>query len=205
MSGPLGVTVVAYACLVLAAFLAVVEAALPTFGMAGTAALILAVAGGAGAIRSDSPWWPLLGVGVAAICWAVAVIGGLPHSNVERAGLGAFAGGSLLYGALAGDLATVVLGTGASAGAAMIVPALGSRVAALRDAPAVTGQNALVGRAATVLRWDGTRGTIRLEGSLWNATGPAGLSAGDVVSVEGWSGLTAIVAAAATAGGEERT
>jgi membrane-bound ClpP family serine protease len=203
MSGPLGVTVVAYACLVLAAFLAVVEAALPTFGTAGTAALILAVAGAAGVVRSDSPWWPLLGVAVAAVCWAVAVIGGLPGSGVERVGLGAFAGGSLLYGALAGDIGTVALGTGASVGAAMVVPALGSRVAALRDVPSVTGQGALVGRPAGVLRWDETRGTIRLEGSLWNATGPAGLSAGDTVRVEGWSGLTAIVAATAPAAGGE--
>jgi membrane protein implicated in regulation of membrane protease activity len=201
MSGPLGITVVAYACLVLAAFLAVLEAALPTFGAAGTAALILAVVGGAGVVRAEGPWWPLLAIAIAAVCWAVAVIGGRPHSAIERAGIGAFAGGSLLYGALADDLATVALGTGASVGAAMVVPMLGSRVAALRDAPSVTGQGALVGRPATVARWDETRGTIRLEGSLWNATGPSGLSAGDTVLVEAWSGLTAIVAAPAPAGG----
>jgi membrane-bound serine protease (ClpP class) len=204
MSGPLGVTVVAYACLVLAAFLAVLEAALPTFGIAGTVALVLGLVGAAGVVQAEGPWWPLLGVAVAALCWAVAVIGGRPRSGVERAGLGAFAAGSLLYGALADDLPTVAVGTGASVGASMLVPLLGARVAALRDAPSVTGQDALLGRPATVARWEGTRGTIRLEGSLWNAAGPADLSVGEAVLVEGWSGLTAIVAARAPAGGGEQ-
>lgn len=197
MSGPLGVTVIAYACLVAALFLAVVEAALPTFGIAGALALVLAIGGGAGVASGAGPWWPLAGLVLAAGCWTASVMGGRPGSRAERVGLAAFAGGSLLYGVLARDVPTLGVGVVASLLSARLVPSLARRIAALRDTPSVTGQQALVGRLALVEHWDGQVGRVRLEGTLWNATGPTRLRPGDMVVVEGWSGLTVLVASEA--------
>lgn len=187
-------TVIAYACLVAALFLAVLEAALPTFGTAGTLAFIMAIAGGLGVAQGTGPWWPLLGLVVAAGCWAASVMGGNPGSRAEHIGLGAFAAGSGLYGLLAGDAATVVCALVASVVAWRTVPGLARRIAALRDRPSVAGQQALIGQPASVEEWHGASGRVRLEGSLWTATGPTYLRPGDTVLVAGWSGLTVIVA-----------
>lgn len=195
MNGPLGVTVIAYLCLVLATFGILVEAALPTFGVAGAVAAGLAVAGGIGVAADGSPWWPLLGLVVGAGCWGVSVVVGRPGDRLEHAGLIAFAGGSLLYGVVAGDIPTVVVGAGASAGLAAFVPRLSGRVARIREAPSPVGLPSLVGATAEVVRWEHGTGTIRLDGTLWNAAGPIGLTPGAMVSVASWSGLRAIVAA----------
>ena len=54
----------------LAALLVVVEAALPTIGIAGSLALGLSVGAVVGLERQDAPWWPLLGPALAVVVWA---------------------------------------------------------------------------------------------------------------------------------------
>jgi membrane protein implicated in regulation of membrane protease activity len=46
-----------------------------------------------------------------------------------------------------------------------------------------------VGRTTTVSAWDGTTGTVVLDGSFWNAEGPEGLAGDDEVVVSGYEGM----------------
>jgi len=53
---------------------------------------------------------------------------------------------------------------------------------------------ALVGRAGVVATWVSDAGSVRLDGSLWNATSASPLATGDQVVVVGYTGLTIDVA-----------
>ena len=55
--------------------------------------------------------------------------------------------------------------------------------------------DALVGRVATVERSDGHAGTVRLDGSLWTATGGSGSlpDPGETVLVAGYDGMILLV------------
>ena len=57
----------------------------------------------------------------------------------------------------------------------------------LVDLPAQTGIEAFDGRTATVVSWDTAtnRGTVRLDGSLWNAAATVPVRSGDEVLVIG--------------------
>lgn len=54
---------------------------------------------------------------------------------------------------------------------------------------ATVGAETLVGRRATVVRALTPRGLVKLDGELWEAHGPAGLSPGDEVVVREVDGL----------------
>ena len=69
-------------------------------------------------------------------------------------------------------------------------PTLRRMAGQVADRPTKTGMSALVGQRGTVVRWKGQAGTVRLQGSLWNAVGPAPGPAGAEVEVIGWSGST---------------
>ena len=93
--------------LTLACALLLVEVALPTFGVAGVSALVLAGLGLAVLVEQGHPWWPLLLVALAVCTWAAVLLTWVPTRLGQVAAAAAFAGGSVTYGVLAADIVTV--------------------------------------------------------------------------------------------------
>jgi len=56
--------------------------------------------------------------------------------------------------------------------------------------PVMTGREVMVGGPAQVVAWDGTEGRVRAQGEVWSARGPAGLAAGQHVTIKAIEGLT---------------
>lgn len=176
--------------LTLAAALFLVEVALPTLGVAGFTSLALAVVAFTAAGDQEHPWWPLLLV-IAAVClWTVLLVGQWEAPAYQLVAAGMFAAGSVGYGLLARDAATVALGAGGSVGLPFCFAPLLRAASRLRQMPPQLGMEALVGRTGTVVHWGDGSGTVRVEGSLWNATSHLPLSPGTVVVVDGFSGMT---------------
>lgn len=180
--------------LTVACALLVVEVALPTFGIAGGAALLLGAVGVAVLAEQSLPWWPLLLVALAVTIWAAVLLAWVPSLPGQVAAASAFAAGAVSYGALVGSAPTIVL---AAAGAVALPlgfrPLLRATHELVELAPKL-GMESLLHRRATVVRWSCGRGTVRLDGSLWNATSTAPLQPGAEVVVVDVVGMTLDVA-----------
>ena len=176
--------------LTLSAALFLVEVALPTLGVAGFTSLALAVVGFSAAGDQHHPWWPLLFVIFAVCLWTVLLAGQWDSTTYQLVAAGMFAAGSVGYGLLARDPVTVVLGAGTSVAMPFCFAPLHRAANRLRQLPAQTGMEALVGRHGTVVQWGDGAGTVRVEGSLWNASSHLPLAKGAAVVVEGFTGMT---------------
>ena len=77
----------------------------------------------------------------------------------------------------------------------VIIPLVAQR--ALRGQAALTGPEGLVGRTAEVRRWSGTRGTVFVNGELWEAESRLPVAVGDRVTVLAVSNLSLRVEPAA--------
>ena len=177
--------------LVLAAVLFLVEVALPTFGVAGCSALVLTVFAGAGAVANEQdPWWPLLLVAAAACLWAAFLTVLRSPPSGEGAAAGLFALGSIGYGVLARDATTVAVAVVASAALPLAFRPLLEAAGRLALLPAQVGMEALVGRSGEVVRWRAGSGTVRIDGSLWNARSAVPLMPGTDVVVVGYDRMT---------------
>jgi len=184
----------------LAAALLLIEAALPTFGVAGTSAFALGVVAVASANETDAPWWPLLFVVVAVGLWAVVLAMHRDASTeLQVVAAALFATGSVAYGVLATDALTIVVAVVSSVGLPLAFPRLLGATRRLVDLPPQTGMEALVGRTAEVVHADGVHGTVTLDGSFWNVHGTVPLAPGSCVVVVAWSGMTLEVAPIAVA------
>lgn len=176
--------------LTLAAALFLVEVALPTLGVAGTAALLLAVWAVAVVDRQGYAWWPLMLVVAAVFVWAVLLTRRRASLASQAVAATLFGSGATIYGVLADDPGTVAVGVvGAGALAAGFRPLLAA-TRRLLDLPHQTGMEALVGRVGVVTSWADGRGTVRIDGSLWNARDPREFAPGTEVVVRGFSGMT---------------
>jgi membrane protein implicated in regulation of membrane protease activity len=163
--------------------------ALPTFGVAGIGGFSLLAAGVVGLSKGDDPWWPLVLIAVAVCLWAVLIArrSASPAARVTAAGL--YALGSVGFGAAAGSPGAVAVGAAATVGLAAGFPFLLRATTHLLERTPHVGMEAFEGRTATVVRWDGERGTVRLDGSLWNASAEVPLLVGDEVVVVGHDGM----------------
>ena len=193
------VPVVVLIATALAAILILVEAALPTFGVAGTAALGFATIAILSTGGDGQSWWPLLFVVVAVLMWAVQLTVRRHHRVLEVAAAVAFAGGSIGYGIAAGDLPATVVAMIASVALPLVFPRLANATRRILDQPPRAGMEALVGLSGEVVvppagpPPDG-RITVRVEGSLWNAHGTSTLPIGTNVVVTGFHGMTLDIA-----------
>jgi membrane-bound ClpP family serine protease len=183
-----------------AAALIVVEAALPTMGVAGGLAVVMGVVGVVGIQHQDADWWPLAGCAVAVVLW-IALIAYRARSVVlEVAAAALFAAGAIGFGVAADDAATGLLGAAIAVKLLIAFPYVRAAASRLADRPARTGMDDLVGRPGLVTAWSGRAGTVRVQGSLWNAVAgegdPVGKApkAGDEIEVVGWEGMTVQVA-----------
>jgi membrane-bound ClpP family serine protease len=174
---------------VLAAALLVGEFALPTLGIAGTAAAGLIVLAIVGITEADLEWWPLSLAVIAVVMWCVMIARRQTSVVQQGVAVGIFTAGSLGFGILEEDPTTIVLALVSAAGLAIGFPVLFDRAARLHDAPSPVGMASYVGRTAKVSAWEGTVGSVVLDGSFWNAEGPAGLAVDDEVDVTGFEGM----------------
>jgi membrane-bound ClpP family serine protease len=185
----------------LAALLIVVEAALPTVGIAGTLALALGVGAVVGIARQDALWWPLLGPAAAVALWSVMVARRSRPLGVQVAAAGLFGAGGVAFGAAADSPGTVVLSVLAMGILAADFPWLHGAAQRLLERPTQVGMDSLVGATATVVAWHDGTGTVRLQGSLWNARTAAAaepsseqptasFEPGDTVAVTAFRGTT---------------
>jgi membrane-bound ClpP family serine protease len=177
----------------LAAALFVIEVALPTAGVAGSLALVFGVVAAAAVVRQDAVWWPLVGPKAAVVLWAVMIARRQRSPALEAAAVVLFAGGALAFGLLADSAGASILGVALGLALGAGFPRLHERARALLEQPPRTGMEAVIGQGAEVVRWKGTAGTVRLAGSLWNATSPAPLKVGEAVSITAYSGSTLAV------------
>jgi membrane-bound ClpP family serine protease len=184
----------------LAAALLVVEVALPTMGVAGTLSLALAVLGIAAIDRQQADWWPLAGPAVAVVLWAVLVAARRRSVLLEALAGVLFAAGAVGFGVAQSSAGTAVLGVVLAAVLVVDYPRVHAAADRLAGQPAQVGMEALVGLTGTVAGWSDRSGTVRVQGSLWNAVSGAGdvgakrPEVGDEIEVVGWSGMTVQVA-----------
>jgi membrane-bound ClpP family serine protease len=184
----------------LGAALLLIEIALPTYGVAGTLAALLGIAGVAAIDRQQADWWPLLGPALGVVLGEVLIARRQRVAWVEGLAVALFAGGAVAFGVLADSPGTALVGVVLTVGLAAAFPALHRAANRLLDRPMKTGMEALVGQRGTVVRWAGSAGTVLLQGSRWNAVG-AELAEGDEVEVVGSTGSTIAVARATTPSG----
>jgi len=161
-----------------------VEAALPTFGVATVAGLGLLGLGVLAAGEQPSPWWPLILVAAALCIWAVLLIAQRPSPAAQAVSASLFGIGSVAYGVLATDPATVAVGVVGSVALPFAFRRLLAASVRLVDAAPQTGMEALIGRPATVVAWTQDHGTVRVDGSLWDARSGAGTPAPVAVNTE---------------------
>ncbi len=186
-----------------AAILVLVEAALPTFGVAGTAALGFATIAILSTDGNDRSWWPLLFVVLAVVMWAVQLTVRRHHRALEVAAAVAFAGGSIGYGIASKDAPAIIVAVITSAVLPSLFPRLARATRRILDQPPRAGMESRVGLPGVVVAslaephaepLPDERVTVRVEGSLWNAHGVTALPAGTRVVVTGFHGMTLDVA-----------
>ncbi|MCU1343767.1 MAG: NfeD-like C-terminal, partner-binding, partial [Acidimicrobiia bacterium] len=128
----------------------------------------------------------VVGVAMWAVALAVRRYGGiLPVSAAVL-----FAGGSIGYGIAAHDWAAFLVAIAGAAALPYGFPRLKRATARLMTAPLQNGMAALLGRHGEVVRWSGGAGTVRIDGSLWNARSAVALAPGVDVVVTAWEGMT---------------
>jgi membrane-bound serine protease (ClpP class) len=179
----------------LASALLLIEAALPTAGLAGISGLALAVAGVVAVDRQGEAWWPLALIALAVCLWGILLLRRSVSIPGRATAVGLHAAGGIGYGVLAGDLLAVVVGAVAPAGLSAGYPPLREAMSRLLDRPPQVGMEALVGRMAVVERADGRRGTVRVDGLAWKAEAKSGdlPAPGCEIRVTGYRGLTLFV------------
>jgi membrane-bound serine protease (ClpP class) len=85
----------------------------------------------------------------------------------------------------------VILGSTATT-AVLIFGIVGAAMRARRRPP-TTGAEEMIGASATVVDWDGARGSVRVHGEIWSARADRSLSPQSAVRVVGREGMTLIV------------
>jgi membrane protein implicated in regulation of membrane protease activity len=126
-------------------------------------------------------------IAVAVSLWGVLLVrkSASPAGRATAAGL--YALGTIGFGVSAGSVGAMAVGAVATGGLSAGFPLLLRATRRLLEQPAQMGMEAFDGRRATVASWDweANRGTVRLDGSLWNASANVPVRAGDEVLVVG--------------------
>lgn len=192
-SSPLAV----YVITTVAVALALVEVALPTFGVAGASAGAMGLLALWGVDARSHPWWPFVLIGFAFALWAVELVRG--SRTLRWPAAAAFGIGSVSFGLATDDLGTSICAAAATVTFAAAFPTLSRAMARLNAARSPIGLDALDGRRAVVDRWDQGSGTVVVDGSRWSAVGPPFLDPGATVTIVGHDRMTLTVTSAPAA------
>jgi membrane-bound ClpP family serine protease len=177
------------------------EVALPTVGLAGTTGLALAGLALWGVDRQDEAWWPLFGIVAAVVIWGVLIAMHRRSIGGQAIAAGLFLAGGIGYAIATDDWAGAITAVVTAAILAWCFEVIARGADRLAGAKPAVGLDSYVGEFARVTEWENGRGRVILEGSLWSATGPSQLAAGDEVVVTGSSGLSLQVDAVQSAHG----
>jgi len=159
--------------------------------VAGIGGFALLWVGLVGISQGDDTWAPLTLIAVSVSLWAVLLVRRTASASGQLTAAGLYALGTVGFGALAGSPGAVAVGVGATGALAATFPVLLGAANRLLTQPAQVGMEAFEGRKATVVSWDweANRGTVRLDGSLWNASADVPLLPGDEVVIVGHEGM----------------
>jgi membrane protein implicated in regulation of membrane protease activity len=141
-----------------------------------------------GISQRDETWAPLMLIAVAVCLWAVLLVRKTASPSGQATAAGLYAVGTVGYGAVTGSVGAMGVGAMATAGLSAGFPVLLRQIRRLlEDHPPQVGMEAFEGRKAIVAswNWETNRGTVRLDGSLWNATADVPVREGDEVLVIG--------------------
>jgi membrane-bound ClpP family serine protease len=179
----------------LAAVLFLLEVALPTGGLAGAASAVGVAVAVWGISSQDADWWPLALVAAAITVWGALVA--VHRSPVAYQAVAAclYAGGAVGFGVANHDGPAIVVAVLTSVGLPLAFPSVSRAADRLVDLPAQMGLESLPGRRVRVLAWEGESGTVGLDGAIWQARGPAGLTPGSDVTVVASERMTLVVGA----------
>jgi membrane-bound ClpP family serine protease len=191
-----------YIATTLAVLLGLTELVLPTFGVAGSVAAVLALVSLIGLTETNRAIWPFALIGLAFIAWVAQLV--TRNRVFWLVGTALFGVGSVAYALDVGRPEVWVAIALATVLTAAVVPPLEQRLAKVNDAPPTTGIESYVGHRATVDSWSDGTGTVLFEGSRWtarlDATGPTvmppappSLGAGDSVTITGYDQMTLLV------------
>jgi membrane-bound ClpP family serine protease len=187
--------------LTLATLLFLAEVALPTLGIAGTLALVVGGVGVWAVADQDADWRPLLLSKLGVVLWVVLVAMRRRAPPLVQAPPARYGSGVVLFGFVEESAATVVTGLVLTALMGLGYPRIQDAAIRLLDQPPKVGMDWLVGQSARVESWDGSLGTVRVQGALWNAVADAPVTPGSTVTVIGFEGMTIRVAATQNVGG----
>ncbi|MGD9796612.1 MAG: NfeD family protein [Acidimicrobiia bacterium] len=177
----------------LAAVFLLLEVALPTVGLAGTAGLALGALAVWGVSRQDAEGWPLLGIVAAVTVWGALIAARRADTIGHPIALGLFVAGALGYARVTDDWAAAATAVGATGLLAVAYPWIAGAAERLSGAPPAVGMESMVGAVGQVADWDAGRGRVVVAGTSWSATGPPALAAGDAVVVASATGLSLAV------------
>ena len=159
---------------VLATALLVFEFALPTLGIAGTAAAGLIVLAGVGINEGELEWWPLSLAVIAIVMWCVMIARRQTSVVQQAVAVGIFTVGSLAFSIVAEDVTAIVVSLASAAGLAVGFPYLFERAARLADAPSSVGMDSHVGRTAPGVGLGGHDRQRRARRLVLERRGPRG-------------------------------
>jgi membrane-bound ClpP family serine protease len=179
----------------LAAVFFVLEVALPTAGVAGTASAVAVAIAGIGIAQQDADWWPLALVPAAMAVWAALVARRRAPLVAQVLAGGVYAGGAIGFALANEDGLALAVAVATSLALPAAFPRLCAAAERLVDLPAQVGMESFAGRIATVASWDAGRGTVVLEGVHWSARGDGPFAEGDEVNVVGHDRMTLLVGA----------
>jgi membrane-bound serine protease (ClpP class) len=176
-----------------ASILLIVEIALPTVGLAGSAGVAVGAVGVWAVDRIGEDWWPLLGIVAAVALWGGLIAAHRASSIGQPIADVLFVAGALGYAVVTADWPAAVTAVVAGAALSAAFPRIAAAAERLSGETPAVGMESYVGTTATVTSWDGTRGQVVAGGTRWNASGPEGLHAGDDVEILAASGLSLTV------------
>jgi membrane-bound ClpP family serine protease len=156
--------------------------------VAGIGGFAMLWVGVEGVSQRDETWAPLMLIAVAVCLWAVLLVRKTAAPSGLATAAGLYAVGTVGYGAVTGSVGAMGVGAVATAGLSAGFPVLLRQIRRLlEDQPPQVGMEAFEGRKAivTAWNWEANRGTVRLDGSLWNATADVPVREGDEVLVIG--------------------
>lgn len=155
----------------LGAALIVAEVGLPTFGLLGVTGFAASGLALGNAVHQHRDGWPLLVPLLAAGVLGLLLMRGRIMLALELCCAAALALAGIAWGVTNHSPASTILGVVLAVATPFGFRRLHAATRRLLDGPKLSGMDALVGQPAAVVTWDrnAEAGSVRVDGSLWNA------------------------------------
>lgn len=151
--------------------LIVAEVGLPSFGLLGVSGFASSGLAFANAVHQNRTLWPLAIPLLAAAVLGLLLMRGQVMLGLELCCAAGLAIAGIAWGIMTDSPVSVAVGVALAVVTPFGFRRLHAATRQLLDGPGLSGMDALVGRAATLVTWDQrtATGSVRVDGSLWNA------------------------------------